>query len=165
MKPAARSLDNSLPVAQYFFWLKHRGPCLSSLEPSLMFSLCSATSQETPGISAGIQVNMSLFHRRKWTRLLYYLGSKLASICTVLAGSSASICTALASSASLKVSDVEGLAGVRRAKGTQRLSTLNSVAMTAEAASLMLSCSQSSTCCVLASTVITPVGLGILSLR
>jgi hypothetical protein len=41
---------------------------------------------------------------------LFYLGSKLALICTVLAGSPASICMALASLFILKMHDTVGVA-------------------------------------------------------
>jgi ethanolamine utilization microcompartment shell protein EutL len=81
---------------------------------------------------------MSLLHRRKSTSLLSYLGSKLASICTVLVGSPASICMALASSIALKALDVGGMAGLSDAKGTQRLSSLNLTMATTEAARSML---------------------------
>jgi hypothetical protein len=96
---------------------------------------------------------------------LSYLGSKLASICTVLADSPVQMCMTLASLSILKMLDVEGMAGPSGAMGTQRLSSLSSAMATAAAATSMLSCSQSSAHCVLASTVITPTGPGILSLR
>jgi hypothetical protein len=93
---------------------------------------------------------------------LSYLWSRLALIYMVLAWSPASICMALASSATLKELDVGGMVGPSGAEGACRLSSLNSAMAVA---SLMLTCSQSSTRCALASTVMTPVGLGILSLR
>jgi hypothetical protein len=96
---------------------------------------------------------------------LSYLGSKLAMICMVLARSPASICTALASSAALKAPNVGGMVGLSGTEDTQRLSSLSLVMATAVAASSMLSHSQSSARCVLASTVMSPVGPGILSLR
>jgi hypothetical protein len=96
---------------------------------------------------------------------LPYLGSKLASICTVLVGSLASICTALASSSILKMPDIGGITGLSGVVLNQRLSSLSLVAMTAVAASSMLSYSQSSAHCVLASMMMIPVGLGILILR
>jgi hypothetical protein len=95
---------------------------------------------------------------------LSYLGSRVAPIYTVLVGSMASICTALASSAALKASDVGGMARPSGTEGTHWLSTLNSVVVTMASASSMLSCSQSSARCALASMVKTPVGPGILSL-
>jgi hypothetical protein len=108
---------------------------------------------------------MSLLHQKKSTNSLSYLGSKLAPICTVLAGSSISICTTLVSSAALKMPDVEGMAGLSDAVGTRRLISRNLATATAVDASLMMSYSQSSACCILASSVITPTRLGILSLR
>jgi hypothetical protein len=72
---------------------------------------------------------------------LSYLGSKLALICMVLVGSSASICMDLASSATLKEPNIGGMAGLSGVDCTQRLSSLNLVAATVEAASLLLSCS------------------------
>jgi hypothetical protein len=60
---------------------------------------------------------------------------------------------------------IEGMAGLSSAMGTQRLSSLSSAMATAAAASSMLTCSQSSAHCILASTVITLAVLGILSMR
>jgi hypothetical protein len=96
---------------------------------------------------------------------LYYLGSKLAPICTILVGSPTSICTALASSVTLKAPDVRGMAVLSGVEGSQELSSLDSAAVTAAASSSMPSYSQSCACCIFASSVITPVGPGILSLR
>jgi hypothetical protein len=67
------------------------------------------------------------------------------------------------------LSDFEGIGhgGMARlcgVDGTRRLSSLNLVVTTAVVASSMLSCSQSCARCVLAYTVIIPVGPGILSL-
>jgi hypothetical protein len=136
-------------------------PRLTGLEPGLMLRVSSATSQENVGLHA----NMSLLHRRKSTSSLSYLGSRRAPIGTVLAGSPASICMTLASSAALKAPDVGGMAKLSGAEGTWRLSSLNSVAMTAVATSSMLSYSQSNARCAIASTVITSMGSGILRLR
>jgi Fe2+ transport system protein B len=97
--------------------------------------------------------------------LLSYLGSELTPICMVLARSPTLICTALASSVALKESDVGGMARLSGTEGTRGLSSLNSAMVTIVAASSMLSCSQSSAYYVLAFTMITPVGSGILSLR
>jgi hypothetical protein len=83
----------------------------------------------------------------------------------VLAGSSASICTALASLIALKALDEEGMAMLSGANGIWRLTSLNLAEMTMAVANSMLSYSQYNACGVLASTVITLVGLGILSLR
>jgi hypothetical protein len=127
------------PVARRFSWLKHHMPCLTGLKPGLMLRVCSVTSQETPDISTGLHANISLLHQRKSTSSLSYLGSKLAPIYMVLAGSPTSICTALASSAALKVPDIRGMAGLSSAEGTQKLSSLNSVVTTIEAAGSMLS--------------------------
>jgi hypothetical protein len=96
---------------------------------------------------------------------LSYPGSKLALIYMVLVGSPTSICTALASLGALKVLDVGGMAEGSGVEGTRRLSSLNLIAATTEVASSMLSYSHFSACYVLASTVITLMGLGILSLR
>jgi hypothetical protein len=108
---------------------------------------------------------MSLLRCRKSTSSLSYLGFELASICTVLVGSLASIRMALASSAAMKAPDVGGMAELSSAKGTRGMSSLNLATTTAVAASSMMSCSQYNTYCVLASTMITPMGSGILSLR
>jgi hypothetical protein len=70
---------------------------------------------------------------------LFYLGSKLALICTVLAGSPASICMALASLFILKMHDTVGVAWLGGAVAIQRLSSLSLVAVTTTAASSMLS--------------------------
>jgi hypothetical protein len=96
---------------------------------------------------------------------LSYLGSKLALICTVLAGFPVLIYTALASSSTLKMLNVGGISEPSSAMGNRRLSSLNSAVVTAVAASSMLLCSQSSARYVLASTVMTLAGPGILSLR
>jgi hypothetical protein len=96
---------------------------------------------------------------------LSYLGSKLAPICTVLAGSLTSIYTALASSGVLKTPNVKGMAGLSSAVGTKMLISLNSITATTTVAMSMLSYLQSSTHYVLASTVMTPEGSGILSWR
>jgi hypothetical protein len=96
---------------------------------------------------------------------LSYLGSELAPICMVFAGSLALICTALATLFILKMLDVIIMAGLSDAIGIWRLSSLNSAMTTALVASSMLSCSQSGAHYILASTVMTPVGIGILSLR
>jgi hypothetical protein len=93
---------------------------------------------------------------------LSYLGSKLTSICMVLAGSPASICMALASSSVFKMLDIEGITRLSGVVGNWRLSSLSSVV---EVASSMLSCSLSSARYMLASTVMIPRGPGILSLR
>jgi hypothetical protein len=97
--------------------------------------------------------------------LLSYFESRLAPICVVLAWFLASTGTTLASSSALKMPDVGGIPGLSGAMGNQRLSSLNSTAAIVAAAGSMLLCSQSSTCRALASTVMTPVGPGILSLR
>jgi hypothetical protein len=143
-KPVAKSLDNSSPMAQCFSWLKHHRPFLISLEPGLMLRVCLATSRETPGISAGLHANMSLLRWRKSTSSLSYLGFKLATICMVLAGFPASIWTALVPSSILKMPDVGGIARLSSAIGNRRLSSYSSAVVTAAAASLMLSCTQSS---------------------
>jgi hypothetical protein len=129
-----------------------------------MLRVCSVTPRETLDISAGLHANMSLLHQRKSMSSLSYLGSEFAPICTVLAGSLASICTTLESSGTLKVLDVDGMAGWSGIEGTQRLSSLKLAATTIEAAT-MLSYSQFSARCVLASMVITLAGPNILSLR
>jgi hypothetical protein len=141
MKPMAKSLDSSSPMALYFSWLKRHKPCLIGLEPGLMLRVCSVTSRETPSISARLHANMSLLRRRKSTSSLSYLGSKLAPICTVLAGFLASICTTLASSSILKTLDIGGMAGLNGVVGIQRLSSLSSATVTAVTTNLMLSCS------------------------
>jgi hypothetical protein len=123
------------------------------------------TSWEMPDISTGLHANISLLHLRKLMSLLSYLRSKLALICMVFVGSPALICTALASSSVLKVPDVGGVVGLRGLASTWRLKSLSSTVATAAAASSRLSCSQSSVRYVLASTVMTPAGPSILSLR
>jgi hypothetical protein len=80
-------------------------------------------------------------------------------------GSPASICMALASLSILKMPDFVGMDGLSSAIGIRRLSSLSSAAATATMACSMLSYSQSSTRCVLASMVMTLAGLGILSFR
>jgi hypothetical protein len=130
-----------------------------------MLRVCSATSREMPGISTGLHANMSLLHWRKSMSPLSYPRSKLALIYMVLVGSPTSICTALASLGALKVLDVGAMARGSGVEGTRRLSSLNLTAATTEVASSMLSYSYFSTYYVLASTVITLMGLGILSLR
>jgi hypothetical protein len=107
----------------------------------------------TPGISTGLHANMSLLCQRKSTSSLYYLGSRLALIYMIFAGSLIQMCMTLASSSVLKMLDVEGMAVLRGALGTQRLGSLRSAVATATAASSMLTCSQSNAHCVLASTV------------
>jgi hypothetical protein len=96
---------------------------------------------------------------------LSYLGSKLALICTVLGESPATICMALPSSSVLKMADMVGIAGLSGTIGNQRLRSLSSAVVTAVVASSMLSYSQSSARCILASTVMIPAGPDILSLR
>jgi hypothetical protein len=108
---------------------------------------------------------MSLLHCKKSTSSLSYLGSKLAPICTVLPGFLISICTALASSSALKTLDVGGITGLSGAVGNWRWSSLSSTAMNATVVISMLFYSQSSGRCVLTSTVMTPMGPCILSLR
>jgi hypothetical protein len=110
-KPAAKSLDNSLPMARRFSQLKHRMPCLIIFELGLMLRICSVTSRETASISVGLHANMSLLHWRKSMSLFSYLGSKLVPICMVLAGFSALICMTLVSSSTLKMLDVGGILG------------------------------------------------------
>jgi hypothetical protein len=159
MNPAAKSLDSSSCTDQCFSLLKRHKPCLIGLEPGLMLCVCLVTSWETPGISSGLHANISLLCWRKSTSLLSYLRPKLAPICMVLARSPASICMYLASSSVLKMADVVGIARLGGTVGIRRLSSLSS------AVSSMLSYSQSSARCVLATMVMTPVGPGILSLR
>jgi hypothetical protein len=96
---------------------------------------------------------------------LSYLGSKLALIYTVLARFPASICMALASSSVLKTLDVNRISRLSGAMGIQRLSYLSSAMVTMVVASSLLLCSQSSARCILACTVMIPVGPVILSLR
>jgi hypothetical protein len=96
---------------------------------------------------------------------LSYLGSRVAPIYTVFVGSPALICTALVSSSALKAPTMGEMAGPSDTEGTRRLSSLNLVTTTTTVASSMLSYLQSSTHCALASTMITPEGPGILSLR
>jgi hypothetical protein len=62
---------------------------------------------------------------------LSYLGSKLAPICTVLAGFPTSICPALASSFALKTLNVRGISRPSGAMGNQRLSSLSPAMVTA----------------------------------
>jgi hypothetical protein len=131
----------------------------------LMLRVCLVTSWETPGISSGLHANISLLRWRKSTSLLSYLRPKLAPICMVLARSPASICMYLASSSVLKMANVVGIARLGGTVGIRRLSSLSSAVATVAAASSMLSYSQSSARCVLATMVMTPVGSGILSLR
>jgi hypothetical protein len=71
--PAARSLDNSSPMARCFSLLKHRRPCLTGFELGLMLRVCSVTFREMVDISAELHTNMSLLHRRKSTSLLWGL--------------------------------------------------------------------------------------------
>jgi hypothetical protein len=77
-----------------------------------MLRVCSVSSHEMLGISIGLHATMSLWHQRKSTSSLSYLGLKLAPNWMVLAGSMASICMALASSAALKVPGMGGMAGL-----------------------------------------------------
>jgi hypothetical protein len=107
----------------------------------------------TPGISTGLHANMSLLCQRKSTSSLSYLGLRLALIYMIFAGSLIQMCMTLASSSVLKMLDVEGMAVLSGALGTQRLGSLRSAVATAIAASSMLTCSQSNAHCVLASTV------------
>jgi hypothetical protein len=60
-----------------------------------------------------------------------------------MAESLASICTALATSTALKVSDVEGMAGLVEEGHALRHNSFSSAVVTAVAASSMLLCSQS----------------------
>jgi hypothetical protein len=96
----------------------------------LMLRVCSATSRDTPIVSAGLHVNMSLLHWRKLTSSLSYLGSRLAPICKVLAGFSVLMGTAVASSSALKMLDVGSIPGLSDVVGNQRLCSLSSTAVT-----------------------------------
>jgi hypothetical protein len=158
-------LDNALPMARHFSWLKHLRPCLIGFEPGLMLRVWSATSWETPDISVGLNANRSQLHWRKSTSSLSYLGSKLAPIHTVLVESSMPICTTLASLSVLKMPGVGGIQGLSGVAAKRRLSSLSSAMATAAAASSRPRCSQSSGCHALALIVMTLAGLGILCLR
>jgi hypothetical protein len=86
MKPVAKSLNNSSPKARCFSWSRCLRPYLIGFELGLMLNMCLVTSQETPGISAGLHANRSRLHWRKSASSLFYLGSKLAPFCTILVG-------------------------------------------------------------------------------
>jgi hypothetical protein len=111
----------------------------SGQEPRLLFT--HGPTLFLVVISARLHTNISLLYQNKSASSLSYLGSKLAPVCMVLAGSSASICMALALSTALKAPDVRGMARLSSAEGTQRLSSLNSIVVTIEVANSMLSCS------------------------
>jgi hypothetical protein len=70
-----------------------------------------------------------------------YLGLKPAPIWIVLVKSSTSIQMALAFSATLKASDMEGMAGLAKEGSALRHNSFNSVAVTTIVASSMLFCS------------------------
>jgi hypothetical protein len=73
--------------------------------------------------------------------LLSYLGSKLAPIYMVLAGSLVSICAVLESSSPLKAPNARGITGLHDAVDNQRLSSLSLTVATAAVASSRLFCS------------------------
>jgi hypothetical protein len=127
---SGKSLDSSSPMARCFSWLKHRRPCLIGFELGLMLRVCSTTSWEMPSNSIGFHANMSMLRWRKSISSLSYLGSKLTSIYTVLAGSLALIHMALASSSILKTPDGGGMVGLSGFAGTWRLSSLSSAVAT-----------------------------------
>jgi hypothetical protein len=76
--------------------------------------------------------------------LTFLFGFKLTPVWTVFALPSVSIYMALAALPTLKVPDKGGMARPVEADGSQRLSSLNSIAATVAAANLMQFCSQSS---------------------
>jgi hypothetical protein len=96
---------------------------------------------------------------------LSYSGSKLAPICTVLVGLSMTIFTALVSSPILKMPGVWGIPGLSGVTGKWRLSSLRTAAVTVAVPNSSLLYSQYTACHALASTVMTPIGPRILSLR
>jgi hypothetical protein len=63
--------------------LKRRRRCFTDFDPSLMFSLCSATSLKIPFMSEGLHANTSRFALRKSTSALSYLGSSVVPIRSV----------------------------------------------------------------------------------
>jgi hypothetical protein len=63
--------------------LKRRWCCFTGFDPSLMFSLCSATSLGIPFMSEGFHANTLRFALRKLTSALSYLGSSVVPIQSV----------------------------------------------------------------------------------
>jgi hypothetical protein len=113
------------------------------------------TSRETPCLIVSEELNERAF----------LFGIQTGPDLHGFSGSPASICMVLASLSVLKMPDFVGMDGLSGAIGIRRLSSLSSAAATAAMACSMLSYSQSSTRCVLASMVMTLAGLGILSFR
>ena len=73
MNLATKSFAISSPMALRFPSSKRCRCYFTSLEPSLIFKVCSTTSLGMPGMSEGFHAKMSLLARRKPTCALSYL--------------------------------------------------------------------------------------------
>ena len=108
MKPAARSLAISSPMALRPSSSKQHRRCLVGFEPRTRHNACSATSLGMPSMSDGFHVKTSQLAHRKLVSSLSYLAGSLVSIRIILVGSAGSIPTALVSSVGWKALDEVG---------------------------------------------------------
>src|SRR5664279_493446 len=84
MKLAASSQLTSSPMALRFGSEKRRKDCLMGLASGYTSRPCSASSLETPGMSARHQAKISQFSRRNSTSALSYAGDRLVNTIAVL---------------------------------------------------------------------------------
>src|SRR3954465_2423623 len=99
MKPAAKSLATSSPIAFLLSSLNRRRNCFTGLYLGSTLRVCSASCLGTPGMSEGFHAKMSRFSRMNSMSALSYSGSKLALILNCLDESPGTKSTSLVSAA------------------------------------------------------------------
>jgi hypothetical protein len=87
MNPATTKQASSACMASLLSGVKRRNFCRIGLAWGLTFSLCSASSLGTLGISAGCHANTSRLSCKNWTSAPSYLSSRLELMIEVLRSS------------------------------------------------------------------------------
>src|SRR3954469_17591605 len=101
MKPAARSLATSSPIALRLSSLNRQRNCFTGLYLGSTLRVCLASCLGIPGMSEGFHAKMSRFSRMNSMSALSYFGSKLALMLNCLDESPGTKSTSLVSSADL----------------------------------------------------------------
>ena len=139
MNPVAKSFAISSLMALCLPSLKRRRRCFTSLEPDLIFKVCSATSLEMSGMSEGFHAKMSLLVWRKSTSVLSYSEESVVPMRTTLPLEQlGSMRTSLAPSIGLK--DLADCLGSGASSATSFLMPTSSLEAT-----IIVVCSQHST--------------------
>ena len=84
MNPVAKSFAISTLMALRFTSSKRCRRCFTSLDPSLIFKACSATSLRMPGMSEGFHPKISLLARMKSMSAISYSEESMVPMRTTL---------------------------------------------------------------------------------